>query len=76
MDFSKFLMGIISIICPEKYDAVLNRIRYLISKKSGIICYFSKLCKNQFGSYDSLALEETWISHNVMIHVKSIFNKD
>ena len=25
----------------EKYDAIYNRIRYLISHKNGIACYFS-----------------------------------
>ena len=31
----------------EKYDAIYNRIRYLINQKSGIKCFFSLLCKNQ-----------------------------
>ena len=31
----------------EKHDLIYNRIKYLIVVKSGIICYFSKLCKDQ-----------------------------
>ena len=26
---------------PEKYDAIYNRIRYLINQKSSVTCYFS-----------------------------------
>ena len=31
----------------KKYEAIYNRIRYLISLKSGITYFFSLLCKNQ-----------------------------
>ena len=35
-DESRYLV----LLGPEKYDAILNRIRYLIGVKSGITCFF------------------------------------
>ena len=32
---------------PEKYDAIYNRIRYLISLRGGITYFFTIFCKNQ-----------------------------
>ena len=43
---------------PEKYDALYNRIRYLIELKNGI-AYISHICgKNKVDSYDFLPLEK------------------
>ena len=44
---------------PEKYDSTYNRIRYLISHKSGITYVFFKV-----DSYDSLTLEKILTWHN------------
>ena len=44
---------------PEKYDSIYNRIRYLISHKSGITYVFFKV-----DSYDSLTLEKISTWHN------------
>ena len=48
----------------EKYHAIYNRIRYLISQKIKIY------------SYDSLPKEKTLTLHNVVTHTKSVLNKD
>ena len=45
---------------PEKYNAIQNRIEYLIGLKSGITYVFShKKGKIKTDSYDALPLEET-----------------
>ena len=44
----------------EKYNAIYNRIRYLISEKSDITFVFShNYAKIKIGSYDSLPLVKT-----------------
>ena len=45
---------------PEKYDAIYNRIRYLVSQKSIITYIFShNYARIRIDSYDSLPLEKT-----------------
>ena len=45
----------------EKFDAIYNRIRYLISLKSGIRYIFSHyFAKIKVDSYDSLPIEKNW----------------
>ena len=62
---------------PEKYDAIYNKIRYLVSLKSGITYIFSHYyVKNKVDSYDSLPIEKTLTLHNVIISIKSVLNKD
>ena len=62
---------------PEKHDAIYNRIRYLISQKSGITCVIShNYAKTKVDSFDSFSLEKAWTFHNVAILIKSVFNKD
>ena len=56
----------------EKYQAIYNRIRYLISIKSGITYIFS----HYFDSYDYLSIEKILTLHNVVIYIKSVINKD
>ena len=41
---------------PEKYDALYNRIRYLISLKSSITDIFS----HYYDNYDFLPIEKYW----------------
>ena len=61
----------------EKYDAICDRIRYLISLKSGITYIFSHyFAKIKVDSYDSLPIEKTLTLHNVIILIKSVLNKD
>ena len=61
----------------EKYDHIYNTIRYLISVKrdvTNIISYnFGKI---KVYSYDSLPLEKIITFYNVIILIKSVWNKD
>ena len=61
----------------EKYQAIYNRIRYLISIKSAITYIFSHyFAKMKVDSYDYLPIEKILTLHNVVIHIKSVINKD
>ena len=61
----------------KKYDAVYDKIRYLITIKSGITYIISRyFAKIKVDSCDSLLVEKTLILHNVIIHIKSVLNKD
>ena len=61
----------------EKCDAIYDRIRYLISLKSGITYIFSHyFAKIKVDSYDSLPIEKTLTFYNVIILIKSVLNKD
>ena len=54
---------------PEKYDAIYNIIRYLISLKSSIKYIFShNYVKIKIDSYDSLPAEKNLTLHNVITH--------
>ena len=65
------------LLSPEKYDAIYNRIRYLISLKSGITYIFSHYyAKIKVDSYDSLPIKKMLTFHNVIIIIKSVLNKD
>ena len=62
---------------PEKFDSIYDRIQYLMSQKIGITFVFShNHSKIQIDSYDNLPLEKTLTLHNVIILVKSVFNKN
>ena len=62
---------------PKKYDAICNRIRYLRSQKSGIAYVISdNYVRVKIDSYDSLPLEKILAFHNLIIFIKSVFNKD
>ena len=46
----------------EKYDAISNRIRYLINLKSSITYVFSHYhAKSKVHSYDSLPIKKDWL---------------
>ena len=61
----------------KKKDFIYNRIRYLIGVKSGVTNVAShNYAKSKVNSYDSLPLEKTMTFHNVIIFIKSVFNKD
>ena len=65
------------LFAPEKYDAIFDRIRYLIGLKSGIAYVGSfDYPKIKTGSGDDLPLEKTLTMHNNVIIVKSVFNKN
>ena len=62
---------------PEKYDAIYNRIRYLISLQSGIPNVFSHYhAKIKVDSFDYLPMQNRLTLHNVTIFIKSVLNKD
>ena len=62
---------------PENYDDIHNRIRYLISQKRGITYVFSHYyAKIKVDSYDTLPIEKILTLHNVIMHIKSVLNKD
>ena len=62
---------------PEKYDAINNRIRYLLSQKSRIAYFFPQITqKCKVGSYDFLPVEKILTLHNVIILIKSVLSKD
>ena len=55
----------------EKYDAICNRTRYLISQKKGhYICFHSWLCKNKNLFTWSMSPEKTLAFHSVIILIK------
>ena len=57
----------LALVCLEKYDGIYNNIRYLISQKSGI---------TYIDSYNSLPIKRKLTLHNVVVHIKSVLNKD
>ena len=61
----------------EKYDAISNRIRYLVSLKNTMIYVFShNYAKIKVDSYDPLPTEKPLTLHNIIILIKSVLNKD
>ena len=61
----------------EIYDAICNRIRYIISLKSIITYIFSHyFAKIKVDSYVSLPVEKRLTIHNVTTLIKSVINKN
>ena len=61
----------------EKYDAICNRIRYLISLKIGFTYTFAHyFAKIKVDSFDFLPIEKILTLDNVKILVKLVLNKD
>ena len=59
------------------YDAIYNRIRYLISKKSSIKDSINHdFARFRIDSYNYLYIEITLIFCNVLILIKSVVNKN
>ena len=60
----------------EECDAIYDRIRHLISQKSGITYIIShNYAIIKIGKYDSWPLEKTLSLYNVIILIKSVFKK-
>ena len=60
-----------------KYDAIFDRIKYIIGLKSRLTYFFSyKYAKIKFKSDDLLAVEQTLTLYNVLIRIKWLFYKD
>ena len=63
------------LFAPEKYDAIYNWIRYIISLKSDItFIFFYYYAKIKVDFY-SLPIEKRLTSHNVIIIIKLVLNK-
>ena len=61
----------------KKYDAIYNRIRYLIFLKIGITYVFHHCyAKIKVDFFNSLSIEKTLTLQNVIIHINSALNKD
>ena len=58
----------------EKYNSIYYRTRYLIGLKSSITYVFYSKIKIE--SDDDLSLEETLALHDVIILIKTVFNKN
>ena len=70
------LLELIALFGSEEYDTIYDRIRCLISLKSGITYIFSHyIIKIKVDSYDSLPTEKILTLHNVAVLIKSILNK-
>ena len=58
-------------------DKICDKIKYLISEKSGIRDSINhNLGRIRIESYDSLPIEKIYTFHNVIIHIKSVVNKN
>ena len=58
---------------PEKYDAIYNRIRYLINQRSGITYVIShNYVILKVNLYDSLLPEKILTLHNGIMLIKSV----
>ena len=61
----------------KKYDAIYDRIRYLISLKSSITYISSHyIAKIKVDCYKYLSIEKALTLHNVIILIKPLLNKD
>ena len=61
----------------EKYDVIYDKIRYLISLKSGMTYIFSHyFAKLNFDSYDYLPKQIKLTLHHVITLIKSVLYKD
>ena len=69
--------GFVRVYDESRYDSIYFRSKYLITVKSGITyTTYHNCAKIKVDSYDSLPLEKTMTFHNVIILIKSVFNKD
>ena len=59
------------------FDEICNRVKYLISKKSGITDSINhNFGKIKIDSNDSLPIEKIFTFHSVIIFIKSVANKN
>ena len=67
----------LTLLGSEKYDAIYNRIRYLIGLKGSITyAFFHYYAKIKVDSYYSLPIEKRFSLYNGIILIKSVFNED
>ena len=71
-DGTRFLV----LLVIAKYDSIYDKIRYIISVKSGSTYVFShNYASIKVNSYDSLPLEKTMTLCNVIMLVESVFTE-
>ena len=72
-DTSRYLV----LFSTDKYDAIYNSIRYLLSLKNGTtyVIYHS-YARNTVDSFDSFTLEKPIAFQNVITLITSVFNKN
>ena len=59
------------------FNKICDKIRYLISEKSGITNGINhNLGKNRIDSYDSLPIKKIFTFYNIIILIKSVVNKN
>ena len=66
------MMEYLVLLAPGRNDTIYDSIGYLISLKSSITCF----AKIKADSYDSLSIEKMLTLDIVIIHSKSVLNKD
>ena len=67
----------LALLGPKEYNLIFNRIICLLGVKSGITYVISHFCtKIKVDSCDSLPLERKLAFHNIIITIKSVFNKN
>ena len=67
----------LTLLGSEKYDAIYNRIRYLIGLKGSITyAFFHDYAKIKVDCYYSLLIEKRFSLYNGIILIKSVFNED
>ena len=72
-DWIKYLV----LFVPERYNAIHDRINYLMSGKSGITYSINRnFARIRIDSYNSLPKEKTLTIHCVVILTKSVVNKN
>ena len=67
----------IALFGSEKCGAIYDEIRYFRGQYHGITCVlFDNYARIKIDSYESFPLDKTLTLHNVIIFIKSVFNKD
>ena len=65
------------VLFSYSYDEICNRIKYLISEKSGITNSINyNFAKIRIDSYNSLPIQKTLTFHNDIILIKSVVNEN
>ena len=71
------MKNLLILLFASKKCVIYSRIRYLISQKSGITYVIShNYARIKVDSYDYLTREKTLTLHNVIIHIKSVYNRN
>ena len=65
------------LFASERYNAIYNRIKYLVSEKSGITDSINhNFARIRIDSFNYLPIEKIWTFQNVIILIKSVVNKN